>query len=168
MRPTKLLTISAIASLSLISYRNSAHAAPVPVTLTGSVASSCTLTVSDGSLTGDVEPAILISATGGDRGTVVVICNDSTKSLRLAIDTANSKLYNGIAKIRSNGVGGVFGTTNTPSAQPSINPIVLALPRPTKVVGDTVRVQARIDAPANQLLRAANDYNLVVNATITP
>jgi hypothetical protein len=168
MRPTKLLTISAIAGLSLISYGHSAHAAPVPVTLTGSVASSCTLAVGDGSLSGDIEPALFISATGGDRGTVVVTCNDSTKSLRLAIDSRASVLYNGIGKIRTNGAGGVFGTRNTPTSQPGLDPIVLALTSPTKAAGDTVRVQARIDAPAGQLLRAASDYNLVVTATITP
>jgi hypothetical protein len=168
MRPTKLLAISTIAGLSLLSYGKSAHARPVSADLVGSVTSSCTLTTEDGEFTENSEPAIELVANSGDRGTVVVICNDASKRLTLAINTGASVLHNGTAKMRSKGVlaSGVFGITNVPTAI-SADPIVRALNKPTAAGGDTLRLQARVDPPTGMLLKAGH-YNLVVDATITP
>lgn len=166
MRPTKLLTISAIAGLSLISYGRSAQAAPVLVNLVGSVDSSCTLAVTKGgTLRQDSEPATDLVAIGDDRGTVVVKCNDSSKSLRLAINSISSSIPSGTATIRSTTEAG--GATPGTSGSLTTVPIERFLTNPTDENGETVRVQAKIKAPANKLLKAGV-YLLVVDASITP
>lgn len=174
MRPTKLLTISALAGLSLISYGRSAYAETV--SLTGTVPSSCTLATSPGSLIEDGTPATNLVANTTDRGTVVVTCNESPKNLRLEISNT-SVLYNGIAKIRFNGApGGVFAGINIPGT-PTTSPFNVLISGPTKAIGDTGYIQARIDAPGTpgaNLLKVAGspssnpEYNLVVKATIVP
>jgi hypothetical protein len=171
MRPTKLLTISAIAGLSLISYGRSAHA--LPVNVTGSVSSSCTLAVSPGSLFEDTVPETVLVGNGGNSGTVVVTCNDSAKRLKLTINNAASVVNNGIGKIRFVGpalpasTNGVFAGIALPLSGPAIDPIIVAIANPTKSGGDTGLIQARIEAPPNKLLKAGS-YNLVVDAEITP
>ena len=61
MRPTKLLTISAIAGLSLICYGQSAHANPVAVSLSGRVDPVCTLGATDspGFSENSVDPGVI-------------------------------------------------------------------------------------------------------------
>jgi hypothetical protein len=176
MRPTKLLTISAIAGLSLISYGRSAHAVPVPVSLSGVVASSCTLLTTDSSgfseVTADpgVIPATQLFANGGGHGIVLVTCNGAT-SLKLAISNT-SQYYNGDPAIRfvapgNAALAGIFtGQTTTYKALGT--PISVPLLAPTKSGGDTGYIEARIIAPTGQLLKAANDYNLVVNVSVIP
>jgi hypothetical protein len=168
MRPAKLITLSAVVGVSLISYGKST-AAQTPVNFPGTVTSSCNITsVGNGAFSEDPgTPATVLIATGGDRGTVVVQCNDSAKSLNLTINSGSSVVYNGTAKIRFNGETGIFEYVNQP-ALPSAGPITLLLANPTSSSGDTGRIQARIDAPTGKLLKAANDYKIVVDATITP
>ncbi|AFY91900.1 hypothetical protein [Chamaesiphon minutus] len=171
MRPAKLLTLSAVVGLTTICYGNVAQAAPTPVNFSGSVAASCTIdSVTDGSLSEELSnfPAIALVATGGDRGIVQVKCNTATGVLTLAINSGSTKVYNGTAKIRFNGGGGVFGTANLPATVPSINPIVVSLPTVTNASGDIGRIQVRVDAPLGKLLKTANDYLVVVDATIVP
>jgi hypothetical protein len=175
MRPTKLLTISAIAGLSLISYGRSAHAETKTVSLSGIITPACTLdtTNSTGFSENTIDPGVIPStqlvANNGARGKVVVTCNGAT-SLDLEIDGNNSKYYNGNPAIR------FVGTTNSIFPVVAINPykelgtpISLSLLAPTKSSGDIGYIEARILAPTNgKLLKAADDYNLVVNVKITP
>lgn len=166
MRQAKLITLSAVVGLSLICGGNSALAQVVNIP--GTVTASCTITTSsDGALSEDPSPlATKLIAAGGDRGTVVVKCNDGTKNLNLAINTGSSVLYNGTAKIQLTAANatGPFAIATTLSA----SSIVVAIPNPTLAVGDTAKIRAEVSAPAGKLLKAANDYSLVVNATITP
>ena len=177
MRPTKLLTISAIAGLSLICYGQSAHANPVAVSLSGRVDPVCTLGATDspGFSENSVDPGVIgstqLSANGtGGRGRVVVTCNGAT-SLNLAI-SSTSRYYNGNPAIRFVGLGGALGGIFTPSTtttyRPVGTPISVSLSAPTKSGGDIGYIEAVITAPFGKLLKAANDYNLVVNVTVTP
>jgi hypothetical protein len=170
MRPAQLFTLSAAVGLWLISYGTSAQA--VPVTFSGNVTSSCTVVTSDpvGPLSETPgEPATALQGFGTDRASVTVTCNNSAKSLKLEIDNTNSVVYNGVGKIRFNGITGVFAGTNNPVPNTlSQGPITVGIPAPTAAVGDLGRIQGRIEAPAGALLRAANNYKLVVNATIVP
>lgn len=166
MRPTKLLTISAIAGLSLIGYGKSAHAAPV-VSLGGTVSPSCTLAVvKGGTFRQDGTPASRLYTETGNYGDVKVTCNDSSKSLKLEINSSSSTIPSGIAKIQSIGSGGVFGTRIIPGRLSS-NLITIGLPSPTDANGDTVSVNAEIAVADTNLLKAGT-YTLVVDATITP
>lgn len=174
MRPTKLLTISAIAGLSLISYGRSAHAAPESVSLSGSITPACTLATTNGGFSENttdpgVIPSTQLVANGGGRGKVVVTCNGAT-SLNLNI-ASNSNLYNGDPAIRfvgtANSIFPVLSNSSNPYKALG-TPISVTLLSPTKSGGDTGFIEARILAPTGKLLKAADDYNLVVNVTITP
>jgi hypothetical protein len=165
MRQAKLLTLAAVVGLSLINSGNSAHSQVA--NFPGTVPPSCTLTSTDGTFSEDGTPATLLVANGGDRGTVTVNCNQSGKSLSLTINTAASTVYNGTGKIRFGGTTGVFAGVNTPGF-PTTAPITAAIANPTAAIGDVGRVQSQIEAPTGKLLKAANNYKLVVDATITP
>jgi hypothetical protein len=169
MRPAQLFTLSAVVGLTTICYCKVAQAAPI--NYSGSVTASCTIhSVTDGNLSEELSnfPAIALVATGLDRGVVKVKCNTTTNKLNLAINSASTNVYNGTAKIRFNGGGGVFGIANSPNGVPSTNPILVNLPTPTSASGDTGYIQVRVDAPSGKLLQAASDYKVVVDATIVP
>jgi hypothetical protein len=173
MRPAQLFTLSAVVGLTTIGYGNVAQA--TPVNFSGSVATSCSIdSVTNGTLSEELSafPAIALVATGGDRGVVKVKCNTTTSKLDLAINPVSTKVYNGTAKIRFNGLASTWGTTGTninlPLGIPSSSPIQVLLPAPTRAIGDTALIQVRVDAPLGKLLQAANDYLVVVDATIVP
>jgi hypothetical protein len=89
----------------------------------------------------------------------------SSGMLRLSIDGSRTRAYSGFAQIRLVTANGIFG-----SSASEFTPGVLNVPY-SLLDGNgegKVMYQVQITAPDRQLLQAARDYSVAVNAEILP
>jgi hypothetical protein len=153
----KILTIATTALLSTVAA--AAHA--LPVNFPGTVATSCTLTVLPGALTGNATPPTALTTTTD--GTAKVICNDASKTLTLTNVAADNTIPTQpdapvVAFGFKTGGTGVFASATGTTA---------ALTNPTNSTGDTANIEATVTAVSPKLLKSGS-YIVVVGAEITP
>jgi hypothetical protein len=176
MSHAKLLVTSAIGGLALTfgcsSLARSQATGTSSVGFSFIVPSNCTISSTiDGNLVGQQSPPTQLWGKGNDRGTVIVSCNQTGKRLELSINTASSKVHNGIPRARLSGGGNASGNFNftPPSGYATINNgIIRNISTTTAGGGDIARIEGEINAPNGLLLQAAPDYKLVIDAIITP
>jgi hypothetical protein len=165
MHLVKLLTLSALVGVFL-SHGQLVNAVPVKFGIV--VSSACTVKSNNQIVflfPNFKPPESQLQSNGGS---VTVVCNDSSKSLKLTIDSAQSVVYNGTARIQFQSNSSAFNTPQ-PSGL-STGPIIVGISQPTSKDGDTGLIRAVIDAPNKQKLRVPKqgNYTIVVKAEITP
>jgi hypothetical protein len=150
----KILTIAATAGL-ISAFTGSVYAQTT--TLSGPVPSSCVVTTP---LTGTLSAAPAVGPATSLAGsyTATVVCNDTTKSVNVAVATAGNTLLGGTgAAAFISGTGALSGATGASKTITAVTPLA----------GDTAVVNASITAPTGALLETGTGV-LVVNTTITP
>jgi hypothetical protein len=149
----KILTIATVALLSTLA--TAAHADTV--NFPGSVASSCTLAVTDGSLdAATTAVGVLSTATSGNAN---VICNSGSN---LAVALGTGSVTHGAtprAFFWATGGNGIYANVTNASSFSSTDI--------TKAAGDDAKIGATITAATGALLPAATDYKVVADVTLT-
>ena len=145
--------ISTIAAVIFLSTFTAAVAQADTITFSGTIASACSLTATapTASLTSIGTPPSALSG----QGSVKVKCNDSTKSLKLALGT--NTLPSGAVSFKLSGGTGIFTNVST-GTQTTLSP--------TDFLGDNANFNVVVSNGDVALKTGA--YSVVIDATITP
>lgn len=144
--------ISTIAAVILLSTFTASVAQADTITFSGTIAPACSLTVTSPTvpLTSTGTPPVFLSG----QGSVKVKCNDSTKSLKLALGAKT--LPSGAVTFRLNGGTGIF--SNVTGDTKALTP--------TESLGDTANIEVLV--ADNTLALKPGAYSVAIDATITP
>jgi hypothetical protein len=151
----KIVTILTLASLfaAVTASADKAQASDVVVG-NGVVPQTCAIdTVTNGTLK-LVSPSELSTDTPGK---VKVTCNTTTSKLAIVVNVPAGNAYNGTPSAELAGGTGVYSAAAGASVAPG-----------AIVNGDSANINAKIKAPAGDLLEAGTNYAVFVTPTLTP